>query len=447
MIRSSIARLPALALFAITILLLPSAIEPIHTFAKVQSTAVPSQVVVKLNPASPTTIAAINATYGTATIASLAPELGIFLLRAPQGVSAEQLLRQMDTDTRLLYAELNYIGDAPEGNPRSIGAWGGTDPGPYSGQYAIAMLGLTEAHQMSRGAGTVVAVLDTGVQLDHPALAGSWTAARYNFVEGNTDPSDIGNGQDDDDDGAVDEMVGHGTHVAGIVHLVAPDAKLMPLRVLDSDGHGEFFAVAEAINYAVDNGADIINLSLGTSARSDMIADVTRRATEHGVAVVAAAGNLNSRKEQYPAAAQCALPITSTDQNDLKSSFGNFGGWIDFAAPGEMIYSAFPPSGYATWSGTSMATPFVAGQAALIRAAAPSANPRQIAALIGVTAKSLDPLNPKYGGELGQGRIAIGASLASHGQWLPCRRQRNYQRQLCGRGGRHADSRIYSDPA
>jgi thermitase len=411
MIRSSFGRLLAVILLAMTVSLTPSVIRPIHALAQNAIDSVPGQVVVKLNPVSAATIAAINSTYSTATITSLAPELGIYLLRAPDGVSAEEIIAQMAADTRLLYAEPNYIGDAPEGNPRSIGAWGGTDPGPYSGQYAVAMLGLAKAHQISHGAGTVVAVLDTGAQLDHTALAARWTTARYNFVEGNTNPSDVGDGQDDDGDGAVDEMVGHGTHVAGIVHLVAPDARIMPLRVLDSDGHGEFFAVAEAIDYAVDNGADIINLSLGTSARSDMIADAARRATEQGVVVVAAAGNLNSREEQYPAAAQCALPVTSIDHNDVKSSFGNFGGWIDFAAPGEAIYSSYPPSGYATWSGTSMATPFVAGQAALIHAKAPAANPRQIATLIGATAKSLDQLNPEYDGELGEGRVDIGASL------------------------------------
>jgi thermitase len=412
MIRSSVGRLLAVVMLAFSLLPTPLTGGLRATFAQGSNNSVPGQVIVKLNPASGATIADIHATYGTTTIANLAPALGIYLLATPTGVSAQQLIGQMEGDTRLLYAELNYIGDAPEGNPRSIGAWAGTSPGPYDGQYAVGMLGLAAAHQISTGANTVVAVLDTGAQLDHPALANSWTAARYNFVEGNAVPADVGNGQDDDADGAVDEMVGHGTHVAGIIHLVAPDAKLMPIRVLDSDGHGEFFALAEAIDYAVDNGANVINLSLGTSDRSDTIEEAIRRATERGVVVVAAAGNLNSQEQQYPAAAQCALPVTSTNAADTKSSFSNFGSWVDFAAPGEAIYSAFPPSGYASWNGTSMATPFVAGQTALLRSKAPSANPRQIATLIGLTAKSIDQLNPNYQGELGQGRIDIGASVA-----------------------------------
>jgi subtilisin family serine protease len=263
---------------------------------------------------------------------------------------------------------------------------------------------------ISRGAGAVVAVIDTGAQLDHPALAASFTAARHDFIDGDDVPDDVFS--DVNGDGVADEAAGgHGTHVAGIVHLVAPEAQIMPLRVLDADGNGDIFTVAEAILYAIHNGADVINLSLGTPSKSDLLKEVVREATRNGVVVVAAAGNLNTNAPQYPAADQCALSVTAIGPTGIKSEFANFGGKVEFAAPGESIYSTFPKDGYAWWSGTSMATPFVAGQAALIHSAGPALNARDIALLIGGTARSLDKLNPQFVGRLGRGLIDISASL------------------------------------
>ncbi|HNB53932.1 MAG TPA: S8 family serine peptidase, partial [Anaerolineales bacterium] len=114
-----------------------------------------------------------------------------------------------------------------------------------------------------------------------------------------------------------------------------------------------------------------------------------------------------------PAATQCALAVTSVGPGGVKTSFANYGKWITFAAPGEGIYSTFPVSGYAWWSGTSMAVPFVTGQAALLASVDPTLNPRQIAQLIGGTAVSLDTANPAYVGQLGAGQPDMEASLSA----------------------------------
>ncbi|MFQ5612131.1 MAG: S8 family serine peptidase [Anaerolineae bacterium] len=377
------------------------------------------QVVVKLNPISGATIEDINATYGTTTIRPLLGSAGIFLLQVPAGADARVVAGVMDNDLRLEFAEPNFINQVPEANPRRSGAWGGPDPAPYPAQDAAQLLELAQAHQISLGEGTLVAVLDTGVQLDHPALASSLTTTGYDFVDDDPLPEDEFTGLGSSDHPPAGEMAGHGTHVAGIVHLVAPEARIMPLRVLDRQGQGNIFSLAEAMNYAVANGADVINLSLGLPGKSDLLRDVTRQATRQGAVVVAAAGNLNSSDKQYPAAAQCALAVTSVGADGRKSPFANYGGWIAFAAPGEQIYSTFPSGGYATWSGTSMATPFVAGQAALIHSLAPAATARNVAVLIGETARSLDGLNPAFSGLLGAGQINIVDSLqrAQAGNW------------------------------
>ena len=367
--------------------------------------SVPDELIVKLDALRPgANIAAINATYNTMTLKSLDPSRAIYLLQTSPNANIELLLDIMANDVRILYAEPHRFTDAPESIGRLAFIWGGEDDGPYYDQYAPEMLGLPEAHTLSQGAGIVVAVIDTGVQLDHPELADRLTAARIDLVDGDNVPEDEFSGGDD-------SGAGHGTHVAGIIHLVAPQAQIMPIRVLDTDGRGYSFMVAEAILFAVENGADVINLSLGMPYASELLEDVIEEAAEQGVVVVAAAGNLNSAQEQYPAATECVLSVTAIDANRVKADFANYGDWLLLAAPGISIYSTLPVDGYGSWSGTSMAAPFVAGQAALLLSLAPDLDVAEVADLMGGTAVSLNPYNPGYINQLGVGQIDIAASL------------------------------------
>ena len=375
----------------------------------------PGQVVVKLASPLGNDLVGINQSYGTTTLASLPDHPDIFLLQAPLGVDVRQLILVMANDVRLVYAELNYINENPEdGSTDRIYGWGEGDDSTMHSQDSVEDMQLEAAHDLSRGGGRIIAVLDTGVQLDHPALTNSIDGLGYDFVDNDLAPDEDANGIDDDGDGRVDELYGHGTHVAGIVHVVAPDARLLPLRVLNSDGRGNNFRTATAIVYAVSRGVDVINLSLGTPHPSVLLRDVVGEAARNGIIVVSAAGNSNSDAKQYPAAEACAIAVTSVNTHDKKSTFANFGNWIGVAAPGEDIYSTFPGDSYAWWGGTSMATPFVAGQAALLRSLDPELTLDEIGLLIGGTAFSLDRTNPLYRGRLGEGRIDLLASL----EWL-----------------------------
>jgi subtilisin family serine protease len=180
---------------------------------------------------------------------------------------------------------------------------------------------------------------------------------------------------DQDGDSIVDEGYGHGTFVAGIVALVAPGARILPQRVLDSDGRGNVFTVAEAVYDSVAEGADVINMSFGTTGavESKVLTEALKAAAKAGVVLVAAAGNDGSRVKHYPAAVDGVLSVGALDAGGTGlAPFSARGDWVDLAAPGQDVTSMLP-CGYGTWSGTSMAAPFVAGAAALDAGAGGSA--------------------------------------------------------------------------
>jgi len=379
------------------------------------------QVVVKLDPAVGATIGKINADYGLSTLDDTLSSTGIYLLKVPAGSDTEGMVGRLANDTRLLFAEPNFVAEAPE-DPGGVGRhlpWGISDTNGSSEQYAASALGLPCAAAISLGQNTTVAVIDTGAQLDHPDLDENFEGvARYDFVDNDRNPTDRAVGLDEDGDSLKDELMGHGTHVAGIVDLVAPSAKIMPLRVLTSEGYGDYFTIAKAISFAQSNGANVINLSLGSSSRSAMLQQVIKDTIDKGVVVAAAAGNSNTSVPHYPAAgngtaasADGLVAVTSVDRYAKKSNFANYGLWVDIAAPGDGIRSTFPVSVYANWSGTSMATPFISGQAALIHQLYGSLSSSGIEKKIRNSAQPLTLQNPTYVGMLGAGEANACASL------------------------------------
>jgi thermitase len=377
------------------------------------------EIVVKLYDSTPNPAAAIAqlaATYDLTTVCQFGarpiyrlqrntPDDATKPEKTPPGL-ANKIEHQNPTLVEI--AEPNYIGEVPEEQRRISWARSG-GPAEYAGQWASDMIHLPLAHTRSRGQGVIVAVLDTGVDAAHPALQGRLVPG-YDFVDGDADPSEKGvYGQN--------ISYGHGTHVAGLVALAAPDAKIMPLRVLDVDGSGNVWVLAQAIQYAIDHGASVINMSLSTSTRTRLLEDVIGRAAcenagacaaqQGGVVVVMAAGNSGSQKQEYPAAEPKnlggALAVAATTQQDTLASFSNYGPWVSLAAPGESVLSSVPGGEYASWSGTSMAAPLVAGTAALVRSACPGLSAPQVASQLVATAATI-------GGKVSQ-RVDAGAAL------------------------------------
>ncbi|MEV5028610.1 S8 family peptidase [Paenibacillus sp. LPE1-1-1.1] len=211
----------------------------------------------------------------------------------------------------------------------------------------------------------IIAVLDTGVQSNHPDLKGKLIEGT-NIVDEEAEP---------------DDDVGHGTHVSGIIGATVNNSegvaglswynKIMPVKVLDSSGAGSTYSVAQGIIWATDHGAKVINMSLGNYAQADFLHDAIKYAYEHDVVMIAASGNDNTDRPGYPAAYPEVFAVAATDSNHEKASFSNYGDYIDVAAPGDSIASTYPGSQYAALSGTSMASPHVAALAGLIRSVNP----------------------------------------------------------------------------
>jgi len=247
------------------------------------------------------------------------------------------------------------------------GLWAGGAITMTENQNAWTQVGLTDAQAEWETWGITksvkVAVIDTGIDLKHPAFQGRLAPAgeMRDFVDGDLDPREegvFGTG-----------AVGHGTNVAGIILQVAPNAQILPIRALDERGYGDTSSVAAAIVHAANSGAHVINLSLGSSKHREAVSRAVRYATERGVYVVGAAGNENAPAAQYPARLSetdtRVIGVSSVDAQDVKSSFANYGGGTTLAAPGERIFAPAPGERQAAWSGTSQATPVAAGAVVL----------------------------------------------------------------------------------
>lgn len=238
--------------------------------------------------------------------------------------------------------------------------WTPNDP-RLSSQWGIARIGAPAAWDITRASSSVVvAVVDSGVDPTHPDLAGRVVAGR-DHVANDADPSD---------------EHGHGTHVAGIAAAstdngigiagTAPGATILSERVLDSTGSGYMSWIAAGIVHAADSGAQVINLSLSGSTGTRALRDAVLHARAKGAVVVCAAGNDGSSTLPYPAAYPECITVGATDSSDRRASFSNTGAEVDLVAPGVSILSTVRGASYASWNGTSMATPFVSGTAALL---------------------------------------------------------------------------------
>ncbi|NNE43282.1 MAG: S8 family serine peptidase [Gemmatimonadetes bacterium] len=350
----------------------------------------------------------INATWGTTTIDDM-PGSPFALLAMPSGSSYYTMATALLSNGACVTCSPNYYTETPEAEQGTIAFYeGNLEPSDFADQDAFDRVRATAAHVAGTGAGVTVAVLDTGLDFTHPDLMARAPLNGWDFVAPDSDPTDQIDGVDEDGDGIYDEAAGHGTHVAGIIHAMAPSATILPVRVLNSDGVGTLYAVAQGVNYAVDQGADVINLSLGFSGYSKLLHTVIQGAEAAGVVTVGSAGNSGIYfTSHFPSNLPEVLSVGALNATDHKASFSNFGPTVEIAAPGESIISTYLFQGYAVWSGTSMATPFVAGAAALACEMSPQMSPAEIRATVTGAATPLSHTGFPYAGLLGAGRVDL----------------------------------------
>ena len=357
--------------------------------------------------------------------------------------SAAQTIRSLERDGRVAYAEPNFVlrTDVPN-DPFMTRLWGLDNLGQtvnWSAGAPDADIDAREAWSVSTGSpDVVVAVIDTGVELAHPDLA-----ANIWVNQGEDCPGCRTNGADDDGNGYVDDWrgwdfvngdnnptddMGHGTHVSGTIAAVGNNGlgvagvtwstKIMPLKFLSAAGTGTVADAISAILYANANGAAILNSSWGGDEFSQALLDAIEQTDANGALFVAAAGNsyVNTDLEpNYPSdyEAENVVSVGATDQFDRRAWFSNYGTrTVDLGAPGTNIYSAWLGGSYRFQDGTSMATPHVAGAAALAKAVFPGASGIGLKALL---LRTVDPISALAGTSRTGGRLNVDRAVRCSG--------------------------------
>lgn len=362
------------------------------------------------------------------------------LLEVQQPEKTSQILAQLRTSPQVQsvaynprYTALNTVARPISPATAPVRRFN-TDPaGPalndaFAGlQWSLPKIGIPQAWSMSSQGNQeiLVAVIDSGVDYQHPDLKGQIINGKDFMSEDASGPNGDGSPDVVDDD-PLDKM-GHGTHVAGIIGAlpnnnmgiagIAPGVKILNVRVLNDQGWGSAFAIAQGITYAVDRGARILNLSLGSAEASKPIELAVKYAQSKGVLVIAAAGN-SFTHTGYPASYPGVLAVGATNDQDWLADFSNHDARINVVAPGVDIMSTTPTfltntmatngidAFYSVMSGTSMACPMVTAQAALLLSQNPTLKAEQLAELIQKSAKQVGDSRI-----FGHGRIQIDASL------------------------------------
>lgn len=343
------------------------------------------------------------------------PEMGMELVRTQGGMAAQSAITALRSNPNVLYAEPNYVVKlSPEMAGQAVAPVRSEGPNDefFAQQYAHKVSNSVAGWAINSGSPDVtIAIVDTGVDLKHPDLVDKIVAGR-----------DVV----DSDDQAMDGHY-HGTHCAGIAAATtnnkvgiagfAPNVKIMPVRVLDNNGSGTSADVANGIIWAADHGAQVISMSLGGPSNPQIKKDAVDYALSKDAVLVAAMGNRGDGSQIFPAAQPGVLSVGATDINDKRASFSQYGTWISVSAPGVNILSTFPTyntsgkKNYGSISGTSMATPAVAGVVALIRSQNPKLNRKEVQAQL---ERGTDDLgDPGYDVYYGHGRINVAKALAA----------------------------------
>lgn len=366
----------------------------------------------------------------------------VFLVTSPANVPLKTFLQTLLGQVGIVDAEPDLLLHltqsqtltAPSGlwDTTPVSYFGTTVWNGYANQPAVQIINLQTAQSVGNTGNGVVAVIDTGVDPTHSVLAGVLLPG-HDFTrnqDGASELADVNQSTMAVVNGAVPAQVnqstmavvndqgtstfsqsqyadfGHGTMVAGVIHLVAPTAQIMPLKAFRADGTGSLSDVLRAIYYATQHGAQVLNMSFDFTSYSQELANATNYAVRRGVVCIASVGNDGQNIMVYPAGLSTVIGVASTANDDTLSSFSNYGQppvWL--GAPGEGIITTYPYGTYAAGWGTSFSTPFVSGTVALLRGVDTSLNQASAAQAVS-HAVFVSPA-------LGYGRLDISHAIAS----------------------------------
>jgi hypothetical protein len=348
---------------------------------------IPGELIVGMKSSANITQLSLPEGAAIARLSHQLNRLNAAVVKVPAGQETAYAQKFLDTPG-VRYAELNYLVTTDAITP---------DDPLWSQQYGPAHIQAPEAWALTTGASSVtVAVIDSGIDSSHPEFAGRLVPG-YDFIEGDTTPQD---------------NCGHGSHVTGIIAAsgnnalgiagMAWNVRIMPIRALGNNCSGSIAGVAEAMVWAVERGARVINLSLGTSAPSTLLEDGAYFAYAHEAAIFAAAGNAGGSSVFYPAAYPWVMAVGATDESDLRAFYSNTGSALDLMAPGTLILSTTPYGAfyyedlfhttrqYGILSGTSMASAHASGAAALLASLPQFDTPDKIYEALTSTAADMD---------------------------------------------------------
>ena len=377
------------------------------------ATFAPDEVLFALRPQAHIEATGVSARIGR--IYGRQTALNAFRVAVRRGGTVQQTIAELKKNPNVLYAEPNYVLSAFKDGT------GPSDPF-FSQQYAPQKTQAVAAWSLWKPTTAVtLAILDTGVDSAHPDLTKKMLRDAKGAVLGYNATDKSSNALDDHE---------HGTHCAGIAAAEGNNGigiagiagwgasatnyvQIMPVKVLDSSGSGYTSWVSDGIIWATDHGAKVISLSLGGPDQNATLDSALAYAWSKGAIVVAAAGNDGVNTKYYPAGSAHVISVGATDSNDGLTYFSNWGDWVKVAAPGLNIYSTLPNGAYGYLSGTSMACPHVAGEAALLMAQYPALSNDGISALI---LAQTDPVAPgSHAIASGAGRINVYKALTAAG--------------------------------